>query len=146
MRPPSGGLFVCLPLGRLACVQPGEGCVPQVHPGIGLRQPVRPVLVPERQPCLLEHRLGLVEAGGAAEWWAGNVDLHMPQPDAGRPRWRTVAVAFAEYCVRSRSTKPELLWLELRRRSSVANGARTTCDNSRRWRKLKRASRKYRSH
>src|SRR4051794_6007497 len=59
--------------------------VAQVSGPIGRRQRVWPVLDLERQPCRREVRIGLFEAGGAAERRTGDVDLHMPEPDARRP-------------------------------------------------------------
>ncbi len=54
-----------------------------LHLAIGCRQSVRRVLVLERQPRRPEVLLGLVDAAGAAEWRAGNVDLHVPDQTSG---------------------------------------------------------------
>jgi hypothetical protein len=58
--------------------------VADVHRAIGRPQLLRPVLRLERQPCGLEVLLGGIDARGAAERRTRNVDLNMPEPDAGR--------------------------------------------------------------
>ena len=61
----------------------GVRLVAKVHLSVRLRQPLRSVLVLERQPRRPEVLLGLVDAAGAAEWRAGNVDLHVPDQTSG---------------------------------------------------------------
>ena len=49
------------------------------------------MLLLERLPRLPEVHLGVVEGGGAVELPAGDVELHMPQPNAGGALGRVAA-------------------------------------------------------